>query len=248
MRPSPTAFGDVPVDHLPAPHREYVDDVAAELTVWLQPIQSLACGTIAGYEALARFGDCGPPDQVFSTAWSQGWGIALELACAREALQLLEQLPDDRYLAVNLSPTALLAIEDLRTLASDTRVVLELTETQPVVAYPALAEALTELRKTVRVAVDDAGAGGAGLLHILEIEPDLIKLDRQLTRRLPHSKVGQALVRAFIDAIDTVGAALVLEGIETDRELTVAADLGVPYGQGYRIGRPAPADQVLAGA
>lgn len=124
-------------------------------------------------------------------------------------------------MALNLSPLACLDPR-LRVLLTDSgipgrRIVLEVTERHQVEDYELLAAALSPLRRSgLRVAVDDAGAGFASMRHILQLRPDLIKLDREIISGIDTNNAQQALVAAMVRFASEIGAVLVAEGIETD--------------------------------
>ncbi len=121
------------------------------------------------------------------------------------------------------------------------RIMLELTEHTKVGDFVQLAQRIEHLRsKGVRVAVDDAGAGYSGLAHILNLKPDVIKLDISLTRGIDKDPARRALGRALLSfGLDAYNATLVAEGIETKGEYETLRSLGCPNGQGYLLGRPA---------
>jgi EAL domain-containing protein (putative c-di-GMP-specific phosphodiesterase class I) len=89
-----------------------------------------------------------------------------------------------------------------------------------------------------RIAVDDAGAGYAGLNQVMRVQPDLIKLDRSLIEGVHSDSAKSALVEFFVMFARRVGASVCTEGIETIDELRTLINLGVTYGQGYLLGRP----------
>ena len=123
---------------------------------------------------------------------------------------------------------------------------LELTEHERIVDYEALRPWLDDLRSDgVRIAVDDAGAGYAGLQQIVGLQPDIVKLDLALTRGIDKDPVRRALARCLVSFAEEIGAVVLAEGIETHSELEVLRALGIPLGQGYYLGRPetAPFDQ-----
>ena len=95
--------------------------------------------------------------------------------------------------------------------------------------------------------MDDTGAGFASLRHILQLRPDIIKLDLALTRDIHQDRHRRALGSALVSFATELGADIVAEGIEQRADLDALAALGVRYGQGYHLGRPAPlpgADQL----
>jgi EAL domain-containing protein (putative c-di-GMP-specific phosphodiesterase class I) len=118
--------------------------------------------------------------------------------------------------------------------------VLELTEHADVDDYPTLHNALACLRSGgIRVAVDDTGSGFASLRHILNLRPDIIKLDLALVRDINQDPARRALAQGMLTFASEIGAEIVAEGIETTAELAVLQDIGIPHGQGYLLGRPA---------
>jgi predicted signal transduction protein with EAL and GGDEF domain len=104
--------------------------------------------------------------------------------------------------------------------------------------------ALDQVRDRARLAVDDAGAGYAGLRHILELRPHFVKLDISLVRNVDNDPARQAMVIGMAHFATYVGCDLIAEGVETANELTTLKLLGVPFGQGYLLGRPAPVDAI----
>jgi EAL domain-containing protein (putative c-di-GMP-specific phosphodiesterase class I) len=208
-------------------------------------VRALDTGTIVGFEALARFNDGRPrpPDRWFDDAIRAELGFELEVAVARKAMRSLPLLPSNTYLAVNVSPETAASAEIMRLCAgySAERIVLEITEHSSVDDYLALAERARLLRAMgVHLAIDDAGAGFSSLRHVLRLEPDLIKLDKSITRNIDKRVRHQSLAAALLTFADGTSASIVAEGIETEAELAALKKLGVPYGQGYYLGRPEP--------
>lgn len=214
------------------------------LDMAFQPVVNLISRDTRGYEALARF-NVEPrrgPDVWFSEAAHVGLGTELEVAAARLALEQLPRLGDGTFMSINVSPDVAMARSFLGLLdpLPVDGVVLELTEHAKVDDYDALNGALGALRtRGLRVAVDDAGAGFASLRHILQLSPDVIKLDISITRAI-NERSAHALATALVSFAGEIGAAIVAEGIETAEELAALQRLGVSYGQGYYLGRPGP--------
>ncbi len=219
-----------------------VEDADA-LEMVFQPIAALTTGTVAGYEALARFRS--PvrrgPDSWFAQAWRSGLGPALEARALRLALDSGGR-PPGTHLSLNVSPSALASPEVQAALDRPLDdVVVEVTEHELVHDYGDLTSLLTALRERgARVAVDDAGAGYAGLERVMRLEPDVIKLDRALINGIDRDRARAALVDAFVRFARHTGAAVCAEGIETLGELVALARLDVPLGQGWALARPAP--------
>lgn len=208
-----------------------------------QPIVALNTGRIVGAEALARFPGSRrkTPDMWFAEAARVGLGADLEVAAVRTALAKLDGLPEGAYLSVNVSPESVTSTElhNLLTRLPPGRVMLELTEHSLVPNYEELDKALADLRAAgVRVAVDDAGAGFAGLQHILNLRPDVIKLDKALTLSIDDDPARRALATSLLAFGSEIGADIVAEGIETEAQLAALRALGIRYGQGHLLGRP----------
>jgi EAL domain-containing protein (putative c-di-GMP-specific phosphodiesterase class I) len=119
------------------------------------------------------------------------------------------------------------------------RLVLELTEHEAVESFAELRKSLEPLRERgLKLAIDDAGAGYASLQHIVELKPDLIKIDRSLIHRLASDPARRSVVSSFVLVGRELGALVVAEGAENHEDLAAAADLGVDGAQGYLIARP----------
>lgn len=213
------------------------------LLTMFQPIVGLRAHRRCGVEALTRFPTgTGTPEAVFQSAHAVGLGTALEALAVHRAISFLPLIPDGQYLAVNLSPAAAFDLSDRIRDAAEvdlTRLVLELTEETAVDYYPALRTRLAPLRERgLRLAIDDAGAGYSSLLHIVELQPDIIKVDKSLVGGIAADHSRRSAIRAFVSLAQNLDAATVAEGIETVADLNTARDLGITCGQGYLLGRP----------
>lgn len=198
-----------------------------------------------GAEALSRFphSDGTSTEAWFMQAASVGMEIELEMLALRTALKVALRLPADIYIAVNLSPGVCLDPRAAETIArggiQPSRLVLEVTEREEVTDYGQLFSVLAPLRAAgLRVAVDDAGAGFASMRHIIELKPDLIKLDRAIIRNIDTEASHRALGAAMVGFAAETGALLLADGIETAAELKTVTTLGMAAGQGYLLGRP----------
>ncbi|HSF25926.1 MAG TPA: EAL domain-containing protein [Actinomycetes bacterium] len=240
-------MGIAPVDHRVDWSRE-IDRAAfgpAAPTMVFQPIVDLRAGRVTGFEALARFDDSPtPPDVWFSQAASYGVADVLESRAIAAALRARAGLPTGCFLTVNVSPDLLPsdAVMEVLSAAGDlTGVVIELTEQTELTQLSAVNAALAFVRtRNAMVAVDDAGAGYAGLQRLLEIRPDMVKLDRALVDRVDQDGAKQALARMLGDLSGHLDAWLLAEGVERIQELDTFAAMGVPLGQGWLFGHPSP--------
>ncbi len=231
--------------------RERIAEVISKrrFSIHLQPIFELHGGAVFGAEALARFDGTPyrPPDVWIAEAHEAGLGPELELELIREAAAQLDRLPPRAVLAVNAGPDAL-ALPELPAAfgtADASRIVVELTEHVAVADYPALSGALAGLRaRGVRLAIDDAGAGFASLMHILRLAPDFIKLDRQLICGIDEDPVRQSLASSLMRFAEETGATIIAEGVESAAELMTLEELGICHAQGYHLARPVPVSEV----
>lgn len=204
-----------------------------------QPYIDLATGDVRGYEALTRFDDGTRPDRKIRDAWLAGMGIEVEAALASAALTTANELLPGVSISVNFSPDTILGGRAAEVIAAAGRdVVIEVTEHMPIDDYPTLRAALRACGK-VKVSVDDAGAGFSSLRHILELEPDVVKLDIALIRGIDHDPARQALAAGLSHYARDTGTLLIAEGVETAAEADAVRRLGVHWGQGYYFGRPA---------
>lgn len=212
------------------------------LSLVYQPIVHTDGIEIAGYEALMRVG----ANDVSPAAWLKmahgvGLGGDLERMAARMALESLDGLSKSQFLSINMSPEVLVEPLSLQLFFSYPleSVVIEITEHAEVHDYPSLVLALESLKAAgAKIAIDDAGAGYASFNHILQIRPDIIKLDMSLTTFLSTDLARQALVRAFIYFATVSGSKLIGEGVEYRADADMLFKLGVQYGQGYFFATP----------
>ena len=213
-----------------------------------QPIVDLSTGEVRGYEALTRFSDGTRPDLLFNEATEVGRGIELELATLAVALRECSTLPASAYLSVNLSAELASRPELLGPILTrmPRDLLLEITEHVQVADYEILMASLYALDLRVRIAVDDAGSGYAGLSHILAVRPHVVKLDQALVRSVDLDLARQALVGAMVGFAARTGATVVAEGIETAGEAAALLALGAQLGQGYYFGRPERAPEPVA--
>lgn len=217
------------------------------LACFYQPIVDTSRGTVVGYEALARFPGFAEknPEVWFSAARAHGRAAELESAALRTALEARSSLPPNCFLTLNVSPE-LLITEEIRSVWRDEGnlggLVVELTEQTPIDSYVGLEPDLDQLRAAgALIAVDDAGAGYAGLRHLLALRPSLIKVDRELVQDIDRDEAKRALIEMLGTFASRVDAWILAEGVERVEELDALVALGVPLVQGYYLARPAPA-------
>jgi diguanylate cyclase (GGDEF)-like protein len=235
-------------EHVPAPWKGHQRDEVLELLDLerpvepvFQPVVSLGTGRIIGYEALARFAIAPQraPDVWFAQAHGCGLGAELEAAAIRAALEPVGR-PLETHLAVNVSPSALNSPAVTEALAGDlTGIVVELTEHEFLPDDDDISAAIDGLRgRGALIAIDDAGAGHAALNRLIEVRPDIVKFDRDMTREIHTDRARMALLESFVRFARDVDATVCAEGIESLDELAAIAELDVQWGQGYVFARP----------
>jgi diguanylate cyclase (GGDEF)-like protein len=216
----------------------------------LQPIVRLHDRSIVGYEALTRFSPralFSTPDELFAAASTLHMEKAVDLACLRAALGEMPALgPVDLFVNVLIGTLlnerqGLAALDDaVRHAGLDpASIVLEFSERDPVPNLSRLQRIAAQLRSAgYRIAVDDAGAGHASMQVIAELRPEFMKVDRALIHGIDSHRARRGLLVSLLSFSGHIGARLVAEGVETQRELDALLSLGVQYGQGWMLGRP----------
>ena len=226
--------------------------VNKQLHAQFQPIVNLRDGQVLGYEALIRGpkgGTLRRPGALFRAAAKARMVSWFDLACQERCFQRAAEQGLKHLLFINMEAEGLSFLDmhdrPLATRARDcglspTSIVIEITERQAVDDFPRLMYALNRLRdQGFKIAVDDAGAGYSSLHAIAEIRPDFVKIDRSLVRNLDVNGERRALLSALVQYARNIGTQILGEGSETFEELGTLIDLGVPYGQGYLMGKPA---------
>ncbi|MGM9512839.1 sensor domain-containing phosphodiesterase [Roseateles sp. DB2] len=229
---------------------ERIDAVcnAQGLTMVYQPIVDVSNARVGGFESLARFSPqpVRPPDVWFAEAAHVGRAVEMETKAIRLALAALQHLPPDIYVTVNTSPETIVHGQFASMLEGYAleRVVVEVTEHQVVECYEDLAAVMLPLQsKGLRVAIDDAGAGYASFRHILNLHPNIVKMDSSITHCIDADRSRRALAAAMHGFAAETGCHLVAEGVETMAELETIRRLGIGKAQGYHLGRPMPLEQ-----
>jgi EAL domain-containing protein (putative c-di-GMP-specific phosphodiesterase class I)/DNA-binding response OmpR family regulator len=214
-----------------------------------QPIFDLSSLSTLGHEALTR----GPVDSGFESP-----DLLFEFAIANHSVWDLEELclkstashygaGEEAVLFVNIEAemVALLPqrgagiLDPLRKRRD--RIVLEITERSAIRDLATFRDAVERLRNEgFRVAIDDAGSGFASLQAIAELKPDFLKIANTLVTGLSRDTIKRDIVEMLLHVAGKIGARCVAEGIESAEDLEECRRIGIPYGQGYFLGAPAP--------
>jgi EAL domain-containing protein (putative c-di-GMP-specific phosphodiesterase class I) len=215
----------------------------SDLSAVFQPIVSLATGEIFAQEALVRCGlpQFGSPISLFECAVASRATGRLGRMIREIAVPLCSGVP----IFINLHPSELeegwLVRPDDPVFSHDHDIYLEITESAPITHFHLCVSILREVcsRASAHLVVDDLGAGYSNLKLIADLEPKVVKLDRNLIQNLDRKPRQQSLVKNVVRLCSDLGAAVVAEGIETIAELDAVIDTGAHYGQGFLLARPA---------
>jgi EAL domain-containing protein (putative c-di-GMP-specific phosphodiesterase class I) len=225
-----------------------------QVTTLFQPVVELQKPGILGYEALSR-GPAGTAHQnplnLFEAAARADLTFELDRYCRRRALSSSKDLPSPAKLFINVFPAsmydpdfqgaALIKLLEGLGLSPD-RIVLEISEKYAIENYTLFVEALQNFTHMgFLIAVDDIGAGYSGLEKVAHLNPQYLKFDMQLVRDIDASYIRREMARALKAFADKMDSRIIAEGIEREGERQVLVDLGIDYGQGFLLGRPAEA-------
>lgn len=212
-----------------------------------QPIVDVATRTVYGHEALVR----GPNGEGAMSVLSQvneKNRYRFDQACRVKAIKSAAHLGIQERISINFLPNAIYKPEVcIRTTLEAARVhgfpleriIFEVTEGERVEDGPWLAEILREYKRCgLLTAIDDFGAGYAGLTLLAGFQPDLIKIDMELVRNIDRSHSRQAIVRGLVRICADLGVKVIAEGIETAGERDFLSDAGIHLMQGYLFSRP----------
>lgn len=239
------------VDRLVGDRAGLVASFASALdSLWLayQPIVSWSRRKVFGYEALLRSTEPAlpHPGALLDAAEQLKRLPDLGRAIRRKAGEAIASMPDDAYLFVNLHTHDLLdqdlfdTNQPLARVAG--RVVLEITERASLHHIRDVQSRVAKLRQAgFRIAVDDLGAGYAGLTSFAHLEPEVVKLDMSLVRDVHAQPTKLTLVRTMIAMCHELGMKVVAEGIETPEERDAIVEAGCDLMQGYLFAKPGPA-------
>lgn len=214
-----------------------------DLSVVFQPIVGLGTGTLLAHEALVRCRkpELKSPPVLFERAVSAGCVGRLGRMIREIAMPLAAGCP----IFLNVHPQELqerwLVRPDDPIYQHDAEVFLEITESVPLTHYELCIDVLKEVRARsgVHLVVDDLGAGYSNLKRIVDLAPQVVKLDRGLVCGVDRSPRQRQLVSSVVRLCTDLHAVVVAEGIETEDELRALTDTGAHYGQGYLFARPA---------
>lgn len=219
-----------------------------EFTMAFQPIVNCRTREIFAHEALVRGLNNEGAGKIFEHV-NDGNRYRFDQACRTKAIQLAAELGMKPLLSINFMPNAVYRPELCirTTLAAAEKynfpieqIIFEITESEKVDDLAHVRNIVDYYRQRgFKTAIDDFGAGYAGLNLLAEIQTDIMKLDMALLRNIDTRKSSQIIVRGIVQVCADLGMTVVAEGIETYEEYAVLRDMGIDLFQGYYFARPA---------
>ena len=215
-----------------------------------QPIVDLDSGRTFAHEALVR-GLKGEGAFTVLSAVDPANRYAFDQQCRVKAIEMAAslRLPDEgASLSINFMPNAVYEPRACIRLTLDAarrtgfpleRIIFEFTENEKLDADHVLNILQTYKAIGFRTAIDDFGAGQAGLLLLSKFQPDIVKIDMGLIRGIDRSCVKQVIVKNMLRMLNDLDVMTICEGVETREELAVLEDFGVTLVQGYLLAKPA---------
>jgi EAL domain-containing protein (putative c-di-GMP-specific phosphodiesterase class I) len=219
------------------------------ITMAFQPILNVRTGQMFAYEALLRGVDGTGAGAILSQVTDAN-RYAFDQTCRVTAIELATELDlarEDSYLSINFLPNAVyepracikLTLETaMRTGFPVERIMFEFTESERVDSAHLLNILHAYRNLGFKTAIDDFGAGYAGLDLLAKFQPDIVKLDMELIRDIDQSSVKRTILRHSLNMLSDLGIEVVCEGVETQAEFDVLCDLGVELMQGYLFAKP----------
>lgn len=221
-----------------------------DFTMAFQPIVDFETGAPFAYEALVR-GTAGESAADILGRVTEANRYAFDQRCRVKAIEgavAAGILDTPARLSINFLPNAVyspvaciqLTLKTARAVGLPTdRLLFEFTENEEIVDPQHLARIVTSYRDMgFGTAIDDFGAGHAGLALLARFQTDVVKLDMDLIRGLDADMPRRLVVGGIVNMCTTLGIIVVAEGIETPAELEALRGLGVRYFQGYLFARP----------
>lgn len=219
-----------------------------DFTMAFQPIVNCRTREIFAHEALVRGLNNEGTGQIFEHV-NDSNRYRFDQACRTKAIKLAAELGMKSLLSINFMPNAVYRPELCirTTLAAAEKynfpieqIIFEITESEKVDDLAHVRNIVDYYRQRgFKTAIDDFGAGYAGLNLLAEIQTDIMKLDMALLRNIDTRKSSQIIVRGIVQVCAELGMTVVAEGIETHEEYAVLRDMGIDLFQGYYFARPA---------
>jgi EAL domain-containing protein (putative c-di-GMP-specific phosphodiesterase class I) len=230
------------------------EPLSFDFTMAFHPIVDLGRGIVWGYEALVRGTQGQPAGQILSQV-DESRQYKFDQACRVKAIELAGRLfprTDETRLSINFMPNAVYepaacirtSLETARRVGFDTRrIMFEFTENERMVDTKHVARIIAEYKRLGFItAIDDFGAGHAGLNLLADLQTDLIKIDMEIIRGVTDSAARRAIIAGILVMARALDITIIAEGIETEAELATLRDAGIDLFQGFLFAKPALED------
>jgi EAL domain-containing protein (putative c-di-GMP-specific phosphodiesterase class I) len=221
--------------------------IAPAFTMAFQPIVDIETAEVYAYEALVRPIGGGTAADILSRL-SGAPRYAFDQMCRVKAIELAAALGMNDFLSINFLPNAVYEAAACleRTLEAAQRagfplhhLVFEITENEPTRDIHQFKEIFNQHKRHGMItAIDDFGAGHSGLSMLADFQPDIIKIDMELTRNIDTDTVRRSIARAIISLCSDLKISVIAEGVESVAEAVTLRDLGVSLFQGYLFAKP----------
>lgn len=192
--------------------------------------------TIFAYEALLR--GKYPPEQMFKMAEARGKSNELDILAMEMALQNYNY---SQPMFINILPSTLQkrdVVEILKPILKSRKVILELTELEELVSIDLIRHKVNSIKSIgIQLALDDFGIGYNNLLTIEYLQPEFIKLDKNLIHNIVSPTV-QSIIKSIVGLTHALNIKLIAEGVETVDQMHMLQSLGIQYFQGFYLGKP----------
>ncbi len=218
------------------------------ITFAFQPIVNLRTGAVFSQEALVR-GPAGEGAPAILEKVHDGNRYKFDQVCRTTAIGLAKRLNVDTYLNINFLPNAVYQPEMCirSTIAAAKRhefpldkIVFEVSEAESLTSIDRLVSIFRAYKRLgIKTAIDDFGAGYAGLSLLADFQPDFLKIDIKIVRDVQTSPARQAIIRAIVALCRELGVTIIAEGVEHPDEAAWLLASGIELLQGYLFARPA---------
>jgi diguanylate cyclase (GGDEF)-like protein len=213
-----------------------------------QPIMNLVDGKMVGYEFLSRFSVEGLelPDDFFRVCLENNILTLVDRTCLKNCITAGQELADSYVQHINLFPSTIIDIPIANLIqifgenGRNGKYCIEISEQQIIGDPSYLIGAVAQFKKMgIAIAIDDVGFGRSCLESLILLEPHIVKIDKKWVNGIAGTEWRQRSLKRLLKVARSLGSEVVAEGIETKEDMEMLVTLGVKYGQGYYLGRPA---------
>ncbi|MGE7603216.1 EAL domain-containing protein [Peribacillus sp. NPDC097675] len=228
-----------------------------DINLLAQPIFDVATNKIKAYEVLTRGPrdtDLESPLSLFAVARQTGRLYDLEKVVLEKSFKQISENESSQNVFINFTPVTLSDprfVPDVKDMLHKykgvyaNQIVMEITERDPILNIEEFIESIKGLRKMgFRLAIDDTGVGYSSLYAIIEIMPEIIKIDRSVIENIDHDSVKETMLKGLLLIAKETGSVVVAEGIESIGEAMVLSRNSVDLAQGYYYARPSTVDKI----